>query len=430
MGSDPILHQRRIMGSDPHPPMVTTFNVPVSICSGILGPTRCARPGRPPKRVHSNNPVDNDVLEKLKRRKLDIPGDYPYDQRFYDRKPLMNGFPPVGYPAMPQFSNFFGMHHLMQPMTMASHIGLRPDTGVPKLERTTSESGIVSPRPRDERLPLLGMYAGGPGLDPRLPHRPSEGDSSKPLNLQVNGHHKESEASRSDDEYDDEKLSDDERPLDDDIDDSYDSDDYQSGDAADKPRPGSNTNPFSAVGPESAITELESFVVKFNAVVRALVDAAKSVERRAGEEKNQISLELMREKDKTQKLEREILEERKKREFFQRRVRRLKKALRDGGSPEVSSKHMEKSDRARSESSPEPMRNSQDVNHHDGDCEKSVNPPSSHTVDLDRKSDSSPANRPMTTRELFESLNKSHLPPPTSNALKFPYHQMVAPSDV
>ncbi|KAH9499533.1 hypothetical protein Btru_078075 [Bulinus truncatus] len=75
------------------------------------------------------------------------------------------------------------------------------------------------------------------------------------------------------------------------IDDSYDSDDYQSGDAADKPRPGSNTNPFSAVGPESAITELESFVVKFNTVVRALVDAAKSVERRAGEEKNEVRVQ-------------------------------------------------------------------------------------------------------------------------------------------
>ncbi|KAI8798372.1 dachshund 1, partial [Biomphalaria glabrata] len=61
------------------------------------------------------------------------------------RKPLMNGFPPVGYPAMPQFSNFFSMHHLMQPMAMASHIGLRPDAGVPKLERSTTDSGIISP---------------------------------------------------------------------------------------------------------------------------------------------------------------------------------------------------------------------------------------------------------------------------------------------
>ncbi|XP_035827677.1 dachshund homolog 1, partial [Aplysia californica] len=29
-----------------------------------------ARPGRPPKRVHSTNPVDNDMMDKFKRRKL------------------------------------------------------------------------------------------------------------------------------------------------------------------------------------------------------------------------------------------------------------------------------------------------------------------------------------------------------------------------
>ncbi|KAK0062141.1 dachshund 2 [Biomphalaria pfeifferi] len=389
-----------------------------------------ARPGRPPKRVHSNNPLDNDVLEKLKRRKLDIPGEYPYDQRFYERKPLMNGFPPVGYPAMPQFSNFFSMHHLMQPMAMASHIGLRPDAGVPKLERSTTDSGIISPRPRDERLPMLGMYPGGPGMDPRLPHRPPEGDTSKPLNLQVNGHHKESEASRSDDGYDDDKLSEDERPVDEDLDDSYDSDDYHSGDAADKPRPGSNPNPFSAVGGESASTELDPFVVKFNAVVRALVDATKAVERRVIEEKNQLSLELLREKDKSMKLEREVQEERKKREFFQRRVRRLKKALRDeAGSPDDSTKQMDKSDRPRPECTPEHLRGTQELNAHDVDSE-SQSIPSSHTIDLDRKTDSSPASRPMTTRELFDSLNKSHHTPPTSNSMKFPYHQMIAPSDV
>lgn len=393
-----------------------------------------ARPGRPPKRVHSSNPVDNDVLEKLKRRKLDIPGEYPYDQRFYERKPLMNGFPSVGYPSMPQFSNFFSMHHLMQPMAMASHIGLRPDTGVPKLDRTVSDSGIVSPRPRDERLPMLGMYGAPPGLDPRLSHRPLEGESNKPLNLQINGHHKdkESEASRSDDEFDDDKYSDDERQADEDLDDSYDSEEYHSGDAHEKPRThGSDANPFAATNGETPMTEFESFVTKFNSVVRALVDAAKAVERRAGEEKSQISIELIREKERTQKLEKEILEERKKREFFQRRVRRLKKAMRHDGQSESSSKQVDKSDRGRSDSSPEPVgRNVQDATQHDSDNEKSINMTCHSSDDRERKIDNSPATRPMTTRELFESLNKTHHTPPLQSPIKFPYHQMVSPSDV
>ncbi|BFZ14706.1 hypothetical protein BsWGS_17744 [Bradybaena similaris] len=389
-----------------------------------------ARPGRPPKRVHSTNPVDTDVLEKLKRRKLEIGGDYPYDQRFYDRKPLMNGFPPMGYPTMPQFSNFFSMHHLMQPMAMASHIGLRPDTGVPKLDRTMSDSGIVSPRPRDDRLPMLGMYGTPPGLEPRLPQRLPEGDSSKPLDLQVNGHHKdkESDASRSDDDcdIDDDKLSEEER-QDEDLDDSFDSEDYHNSDLPDKPRPGHSSNPFSAINGESEYTDFESFVAKFNAVVRALVDAAKAVERRAGEEKNQISVELLKEKERRIELEKAMQDERKKREFFQRRVRRLKRALRCESSHE-SGKSSEKLDRPQPESSPEPaMRNTQDSGQHDSDIDRMVN--TAHS-EIDRKSDSSSAERPAPRREMFDSFVSPHLTPPTSSPIKFSYHSIVPPTDV
>ncbi|XP_059153249.1 uncharacterized protein LOC131939008 isoform X2 [Physella acuta] len=395
-----------------------------------------ARPGRPPKRVHSTNPVDNDVLEKLKRRKLDIPGEYPYDQRFYERKPLMNGFPPVGYPAMPQFSNFFSMHHLMQPMAMASHIGLRPDSGVPKLERTTSDSGIISPRPRDERLPMLGMYGTPPGLDPRISHRPQDVESNKPLNLQVNGHHKdkESEASRSDDDFDDDKLSEDERQADEDLDDSYDSDEYHSSDAPDKPRPGSNGNPFASMNGESAMSEFESFVTKFNSVVRALVDAAKAVERRAAEEKDQISIELIKEKEKTQRLEREMQDERKKREFFQRRVRRLRRALKQEGFSESGSKHMEKPERSRSESSPEPvLRNSQEPPQQDSDSEKTLN--TAHSSDLERKTGAG-IFRQWTGRRLEEKCSNptstptTHPPPlvPLSSPTIHSYPPMMSKS--
>ncbi|GFS03548.1 hypothetical protein ElyMa_006473600 [Elysia marginata] len=99
---------------------------------------------------------------------------------------------------MPQFSNFFGMHHLMQPMAMASHIGgLRPhhhqqqqqtqqqqqqqqveaslERG--KLERSNSDSGLVSPN----RFPFLPLIDWTDNLSRRL--APEQQKSSIVWNL-------------------------------------------------------------------------------------------------------------------------------------------------------------------------------------------------------------------------------------------------------
>ncbi|GFN81578.1 Dachshund-like protein 1 [Plakobranchus ocellatus] len=451
-------------------------------------PPPSARPGRPPKRVHCSNPVDTDVLEKLKRRKLDIPGDYPYDQRFYDRKPLMNGFPPVGYPTMPQFSNFFGMHHLMQPMAMASHIGglrthhhqqqqqqqqpqqqqLETSSERAKMERSNSDSGLASPKAREDRLPVLGMYGTPSGLDSRLTGKTSDGETNKPLNLQINGHSRqgpkgqgsESAGSRSEEEeeeeedadIDDDKISDDERP-DGDMDDSYDSsDEFQGGDTHEMGkarRPPYNGHPYSAVSPSGGHPEMfvdfEAFVLKFNSIVRALVDAAKAVEKKAGEEKNQISVELIREKERRQELEREMQQEKKKRAFFQRRVRRLKKAI-QGSSESVpdQTRDQQKPERPLPESSPEPVaRNAQEAGQHDSDSEKTANTSTHSESERERKSESSSSTeRNPARRESYDPYNSSrstppathHTPPatrhtpPATSPIKFPFHQMVSPA--
>ncbi|XP_005097721.2 uncharacterized protein LOC101858626 [Aplysia californica] len=169
---------------------------------------------------------------------------------------------------------------------------------------------------------MLGMYGPPHGLEPRLPPPTSEAEN-KPLNLQVNGHSKDkmSEGSRSDDDADvdadvddDVKLSDDDRP-DDDLDESYDSsDEYHSGESAKMRQAAPPGNPFTADNGDTPYADFESFVVKFNTVVRALVDTAKSMERRIGDEKNELSDQLAKEKERRQELEKEMHEEKKKRE--------------------------------------------------------------------------------------------------------------------
>ena len=81
-----------------------------------------------------------------------------------------------------------------------------------------------------------------------------------------------------------------------DLDDSYtSSDEYHAGEQGglDKPRPNHSRHPFPAASPGSGQPELfvdfEDFVLKFNSIVRALVDAAKAVEKKAGEEKGKSS---------------------------------------------------------------------------------------------------------------------------------------------
>ncbi|KAK3795116.1 hypothetical protein RRG08_028317 [Elysia crispata] len=405
---------------------------------------------------------------------------------YLDRKPLMNGFPHVGYPAMPQFPNFFGMHQLMQPMAMASHIGglrqhhQQPQQQQPppqqqldagseraKLERSNSDSGLVSPKPREDRLPLLGMYGAPSGLESRASHRPSEGEANKPLNLQVNGHrqdHKgqggDSLGSRTDEEdeeedadVDDDKISDDDMRQDDDLDDSYtSSDEYHAGEQGglDKPRPNHSRHPFPAASPGSGQPELfvdfEDFVLKFNSIVRALVDAAKAVEKKAGEEKDQISVELVREKERRQELERAMLQEKKKRAFFQRRFRRLKKDIQSTADSVTSDpvKDQEKTDRSHAESSPEPVaRNAQEAGSHDSDSERAANISTHSDLERDRKSETSASTERLPARrESYDPYSTSrgsppathhtspaatrHTPPATS-PIKFPFHQIVSP---
>ncbi|GFS03536.1 hypothetical protein ElyMa_006473300 [Elysia marginata] len=80
------------------------------------------------------------------------------------------------------------------------------------------------------------------------------------------------------------------------LDDCYtSSEEFHSGDqsGADKTRSSHNGHPYRSESPGSGhqpqvFVDFEDFVLKFNVIVRALVDAAKAVEKKAGEEKVDI----------------------------------------------------------------------------------------------------------------------------------------------
>ena len=63
-------------------------------------------------------------------------------------------------------------------------------------------------------------------------------------------------------------------------------------------RPHHNSHPFGhppsspGAGQPELFVDFEGFVLKFNSIVRALVDTAKAMEKKAGEEKGKLAMEI------------------------------------------------------------------------------------------------------------------------------------------
>ncbi|ESP00027.1 hypothetical protein LOTGIDRAFT_158254 [Lottia gigantea] len=185
----------------------------MSVPSGFQ---KSARPGRPPKRSPSIH-ASPETIEKLKKSRLDG-SDYQFDPRLYDRKALLNGFPPHPYALGPLPFMHLG-HPMMSPpvsIAMASHLGLRPDGSIIK-DRSSSESDLMPVRSREDGMESSrGMY--NPNSPYTTEHNLNKGlglyTNNKPLNLHVNGHYKDDKPSShtrsdEDEEMEDDKLSDD-----------------------------------------------------------------------------------------------------------------------------------------------------------------------------------------------------------------------------
>ncbi|GFS03529.1 hypothetical protein ElyMa_006473100 [Elysia marginata] len=140
--------------------------------------------------------------------------------------------------------------------------------------------------------------------------------------------------------------------------------------------------------------------------------------------------------------------------FFQRRFRRLKKGI-QGSSENVTSepgKDLEKTERDRAESSPEPVvRNTQDAGPHDSASEQPTanasilsqpereRKPGHAVTETSSSPERAPARRetydpystsrssPPVTHHTSSSTATRHTPPATS-PIKFPFHQIVSPT--
>ncbi|CAC5396394.1 Dachshund homolog 2,Dachshund homolog 1 [Mytilus coruscus] len=282
-----------------------------------------ARPGRPPKRSPSIH-ASPDTLEKLKKSRLDT--DFQYDPRlFADRKALFNGFAHHPYAMGPLPFMPFNNHMLSPPVSlaMASHLGLRPDGSMLK-DRSGSESDVISPRIRDDRLDMLQKpMRSSPTYD--VDNRASDYDNNRPLNLHINGHAKDLPQNKSDDELDeeDDRLSDEDR--DDDLDNSNDESEALSENGEKTVTQQNNfTNPL-LNGENASISSIETLLLNIQGLLKVAAENARHHERQLSYEKAELKMELLREREVREGVEKQLDEEKKSKGIL---IRRLKKERR------------------------------------------------------------------------------------------------------
>lgn len=287
-----------------------------------------ARPGRPPKRSPSIH-ASPETLEKLKKCRVD--GDYPFDPRLYDRKAFLNGF--AHHPYMGPLAPFMPMNpvNIMTPpvsLAMATHLGLRHEGSIIK---DRSDSDLISPRIRDERMDssIKGSHMTSPHYDSdRL--RSLDYDNNKPLNLQVNGHAKDLSTKyhgKSDDDEDDDRFSDDQQ---DDLEDSLaGSDSLNGSDLGDKVAP--QVSSFQSQlqnGEIPNISSIETLLLNIQGLLKVAAENARHHERQLSIEKTELKMELLREKEMREGLEKQLSEEQKNKALLLRRIKKEKRARR------------------------------------------------------------------------------------------------------
>lgn len=282
-----------------------------------------ARPGRPPKRSPSIH-ASPDTLEKLKKSRLDT--DFQYDPRLFDRKALFNGFAHHPYAMGPLPFMPFNNHMLSPPVSlaMASHLGLRPDGSMLK-DRSGSESDVISPRIRDDRLDMLQKpMRSSPTYD--VDNRASDYDNNRPLNLHINGHAKDLPQNKSDDELDeeDDRLSDEDR--DDDLDNSNDESEALSENGEKTVTQQNNfTNPL-LNGENASISSIETLLLNIQGLLKVAAENARHHERQLSYEKAELKMELLREREVREGVEKQLDEEKKSKGILLRRLKKERRA--------------------------------------------------------------------------------------------------------
>ncbi|XP_052828255.1 dachshund homolog 2 isoform X2 [Octopus bimaculoides] len=317
-----------------------------------------ARPGRPPKRSPSIH-ASPETLEKLKKSRLDG-NEYQYDPRIYvvgkeyeriladefkifgypstiagERKNILNGYPhhPYALGALP----YMPLNHpIMSPpvsMTMANHLTMRPEAPIMK-ERSSSESDVLSPKSSDDRS------EGGMKITDKVSHHmvdksyPSLSHSDlshKPLNLQINGHVRDLSKTAPKQDYDDDDDNDDKDSDDDkDDEDSADTNDsLPNGDMTDKIPTSSQSFASQLLnGDTPSISSIETLLLNIQGLLKVAAENARHHERQINFEKAELKMELLRERDLRENMEKQLLDEQRTRVMLQKRLKKEKKTRR------------------------------------------------------------------------------------------------------
>lgn len=383
-----------------------------------------ARPGRPPKRSPSIH-ASPDTLEKLKKSRLDT--DFQYDPRiFADRKALFNGFAHHPYAMGPLPFMPFNNHMLSPPVSlaMASHLGLRPDGAMLK-ERSSSDSDVISPRIREDRYEGMPkpMRPSSPSYD--LDNRNSDYDNNRPLNLHINGHAKDMPSNKSDDEMDDDddRLSDDER-VDDDLDNSHDDSEVgQLSENEDKTptQPSNFSNPL-LNGETASISSIETLLLNIQGLLKVAAENARHHERQLSYEKAELKMELLREREMREGVEKQLEEEKKSKGIMIRRLkkeRRIRKKFQEKFEKNTVSSDVGKEVPERESASPQSVKN---CNGHESPVDRDTDKESSNSDSETKHVTESPER---SSRPLFESF-LSH----SNNPNRYPYLPMVKSAEV
>ncbi|XP_013405870.1 dachshund homolog 2 [Lingula anatina] len=302
-----------------------------------------ARPGRPPKRSSILSPSPTDTLQKLKKSRLDS-GDYGIyrEHPFADpekKSPLLSN----GYNHYPHHLAMLPFMHLQHPMAypavsmaMANHFPFRPADSLTPREALTSP--LCSPKTKDDRYEARSPQ-GEPQMDsPGKPDRhyayQAKEDLCRPTDLTMNGHSQTLDLSKHGSSGMNREIRSDDEDL------EYSEEENSEENSNDPKSPSSQladpANNYTdqtvssklLTNDSSGISSIESLLVNIQGLLKVAVENAKHRERQINLEKADLKMEVMRERELRETLEKQLHDEQRSRVMLQKKLKREKKVRR------------------------------------------------------------------------------------------------------
>nr|CEI71548.1 Ek dachshund like protein [Euperipatoides kanangrensis] len=298
--------------------------------------TASSRPGRPPKRaMMPGMNASHETLLKLKKSRLVDNGEYPgYENghvgdRLEKSSLLSNGF--AHQP--PHLMQFMALNH--HPAMMSPNLLMSPNHLTPR-----TEASVIKERaPSDLSSQRLVKNEKSDGHSTDHDKTSSESDTHKDydfingkrngfsngfgsaLNLSQNCDTRTDDGHNHDDD-DDDDTDDDKDP------DLSDNPDVTSTGHDDKHSNNQGLSYSSMLNDNAVISSTETLLRNIQGLLRVAADNARQQERQVNYEKAELKMEILRERELRENLEKQLIEEQKARALIQKRLKKEKKAKR------------------------------------------------------------------------------------------------------